>query len=100
MDSIIKNVGKDYIPLFTKNLYQLFTSAYLSVDQETQARFRRVYDTWPGYLSASELRKIGDFLKPPQQQPAAYYPQQTGFIQPPQPLTATPYHNHQQVSAH
>jgi hypothetical protein len=46
MDSILKNVGGPYRTLFSRNLLQTFSDAYLMVDGEDKQRFIKVVKTW------------------------------------------------------
>lgn len=46
MDSIIKNVGKDYIYNFGKNLFDTFIKAFEMVDSKTKQSFARVFSIW------------------------------------------------------
>lgn len=46
VDSIVKNVGGEYIQAFRLNIFKIFTSVYDKVDYETCARLRKLLNTW------------------------------------------------------
>lgn len=50
MDSIIKNIGGDYIPCFASNLFQSFTSAYAVVPPQVRLSMNRLLSTWPPFF--------------------------------------------------
>lgn len=50
MDSIIKNIGGDYIPCFASNLFQSFTSAYAVVPPQVRLSLNRLLSTWPPFF--------------------------------------------------
>uniref|UniRef100_A0A7S0BKE9 CID domain-containing protein n=1 Tax=Rhodosorus marinus TaxID=101924 RepID=A0A7S0BKE9_9RHOD len=46
VDSIVKNVGGEYIQAFRLNIFKVFTSMYEIADYETCARLRKLLNTW------------------------------------------------------
>jgi len=45
-DSILKNVGKNYITIFSKNIVSSFSSAFAQVDENTQTSLLHLLQTW------------------------------------------------------
>ncbi|XP_054263515.1 uncharacterized protein LOC128986927 isoform X2 [Macrosteles quadrilineatus] len=46
IDSIMKNVGKAYINLFTQNIVQCFTATFEKVDEKTREQMFKLRQTW------------------------------------------------------
>ena len=63
VDSILKNVGKDYVDLFSRNIAQVFVSAFEHVDTKSRNNFSRVRKTWGGIFPPIVLETIDDGLQ-------------------------------------
>ncbi|CAG0916936.1 unnamed protein product [Notodromas monacha] len=58
MDSIIKNVGKTYAPLFTPNLVKNFKHTFDAVNEETRELMFKLRQTWSEILPKKILHHI------------------------------------------
>jgi hypothetical protein len=59
LDSICKNVGKEYIKEFSTNIVTTFTEAYKSVkDEKMKLSFEKLLKTWPNIFPTDKLRVI------------------------------------------
>lgn len=50
MDSIVKNIGANYIACFSANLFHSFTAAYAVVPPQVRMSMHRMLNTWPPYF--------------------------------------------------
>ncbi|XP_034244505.1 uncharacterized protein LOC117647097 [Thrips palmi] len=58
IDSIMKNVGKEYIDLFSPVLVSNFANIYAEVDKSTQQLMGFLRQTWNGIISPTDLAKL------------------------------------------
>eukprot|EP01135_Chromosphaera_perkinsii_P009452 Nk52_evm10s1762 gene=Nk52_evmTU10s1762 len=63
IDSILKNIGKDYIGMFSQNIASLFVRAYEKVDAKVRNNFIRVRKTWGGIFPPNTLQNIDTKLQ-------------------------------------
>lgn len=50
MDSIVKNIGANYIACFSTNLFHIFTSSYATVPPHVRTSMHRLLSTWPPFF--------------------------------------------------
>nr|XP_042125119.1 pre-mRNA cleavage complex 2 protein Pcf11-like [Peromyscus maniculatus bairdii] len=55
MDSIVKNIGKEYVTAFTKNLVATFTCVFEKVDGNTRKRLFELRSTWDKIFPLKKL---------------------------------------------
>ncbi|KAK6625832.1 hypothetical protein RUM43_006131 [Polyplax serrata] len=55
IDSIIKNVSKVYVPLFTQNIVNVFVSVFEKVDERTRLNMYKLRQTWADVFPARKL---------------------------------------------
>uniref|UniRef100_A0A8C4NF08 Pre-mRNA cleavage complex 2 protein Pcf11 n=1 Tax=Eptatretus burgeri TaxID=7764 RepID=A0A8C4NF08_EPTBU len=55
MDSIIKNVGKDYLSLFTQNIVSTFVITFEKVDENTRKNMFKLRSTWDTIFPLKKL---------------------------------------------
>uniref|UniRef100_A0A1B6EJ89 CID domain-containing protein n=2 Tax=Cuerna arida TaxID=1464854 RepID=A0A1B6EJ89_9HEMI len=55
IDSIVKNVGKAYINLFTQSIVQSFTSTFEKVDEKTREQMFKLRQTWSEVFPAKTI---------------------------------------------
>ncbi|XP_067852864.1 pre-mRNA cleavage complex 2 protein Pcf11-like isoform X2 [Heptranchias perlo] len=55
MDSIIKNVGRDYLHLFTHNIVSTFVGAFEKVDESTRKSLFKLRSTWDDIFPLKKL---------------------------------------------
>ncbi|XP_046665109.1 uncharacterized protein LOC124357394 isoform X3 [Homalodisca vitripennis] len=55
IDSIVKNVGKAYINLFTQSIVQSFTNTFEKVDEKTREQMFKLRQTWSEVFPAKTI---------------------------------------------
>lgn len=63
IDSIVKNVGKDYVDLFSRNLPDLFAKVFMKADEKTKNKMYNLRTTWDTVFPSDKLAILDARIK-------------------------------------
>ncbi|XP_071452534.1 uncharacterized protein Pcf11 isoform X2 [Hetaerina americana] len=58
IDSIVKNVGRAYVSLFTQNIVSTFCSVFVKVDERTRSQMFKLRQTWNDVFPLKKLYAV------------------------------------------
>lgn len=58
IDSILKNVGGEYVQIFSQDIFKNFVKCFNEVDDPVKQKFLKVLETWSLIFSADIIESI------------------------------------------
>lgn len=89
LDSIVKNIGGDYVKYFEARLSEVFIDSYTQVDEGSQRAMEHLFRTWGRVFHSAPLRIIEEDLQIPPDSPSSG----TTSSRPPESQTQRPGHS-------